>query len=139
MKFLIWDFSRIFNPDAETPLEYRYRSKSPFSTLWTLSKGRRTHLLLSSLIYVIKASPIWVLPILFAHIIGIISTPGAHDIHELWWGLWIMLFLIIQNIFTHTPNAWILSIVARSIERDLREALDTISEKYVQEAINKIA
>lgn len=123
MKFLIWDFSRIFNPDAETPLEYRYRSKSPFSTLWTLSQGRRPHLLLSSFLYVIKASPIWVLPILFAHIIGIISAPGAHDIHELWWALGIMLFLIIQNVFTHPLYAWTLSIVTRSIERDLREAL----------------
>ena len=48
----------------QSTLDSTYRNKSPLRTLWSLFKGRRAQLILVVVFFVIKQSPVWVLPII---------------------------------------------------------------------------
>ncbi len=118
----------------QSTLDSTYRNKSPLRTLWALFKGRRWHLLAVVFCFVIKQSPVWVLPIVTGNIITRITDlytarathPGLTDptaFRFIAVNAVIMFFLIVQNVPTHTLYASLLSASVRQVQMVLRSAI----------------
>jgi len=99
-----------------------YRNK-PFKTLMYLYKDNVWKLFLSLLFFIIKHSPAWVMPIITANVIDIVSKPANHNIRELWINLIIATVLIIQNVPTTIVYTKFFSQALRCVEAELRSKL----------------
>jgi ATP-binding cassette subfamily B protein len=115
-------------------LDISYRDKNPLRTLWHLFRDRRPQLLLVTILYVIKQSPVWVLPIVTGNIITLITAiyashqPGhapadPNAVKHIYLNAAIMLVLILQNVPMHTLYASFLSSAVRHVQLLLRSAL----------------
>ena len=110
-----------------------YRSRSPLRTLWALFAGRRGHLTLTVILFVIKQSPVWAFPIVTGNIItlitGIYAQHQAHQpidpgtIGHILINALVMFVLIAQNVPMHTLYAMALSSVVRNVQLVLRSSL----------------
>ena len=103
-------------------LERRYQGERPLRTLLTLYRPERRRLILAAVFFVIKHSPVWMLPALTANIIDIISTPGS-DVSGLWFNALVLVLLLVQNVPLHTLYARYLSQAVRATETRLRAAI----------------
>lgn len=74
-------------------------------------------------LFAIKNSPVWVLPIIIARMINIISNTGRYSIHDLWVVGAIFLAIIIQNIPTHTAYVRIFSSALNTMQLNLRSSI----------------
>jgi len=74
-------------------------------------------------IYLIKASPAWLLPIVTAMMIDLAAGQDPRKIQKLSWYLIFMIVITLQNIPTHTIYARMLSDVMRGISFYLRKEL----------------
>ncbi len=74
-------------------------------------------------LHVIKASPTWILPVVTANVINIITDPGNHPPEELLWNGLILFGFLLQNVYTHTAFQNLLSRILRNTEATLRGAL----------------
>ncbi|MBP3961197.1 ABC transporter ATP-binding protein [Paenibacillus sp. DLE-14] len=97
--------------------------KSPVKFLIALYRGNFTNLLLSLLFYIVKSAPIFVLPIVTANIINIVSQPSSHSERELWINFAVIVVVILQNIPTHTWYVSYMSRAIRHVEAGIRSAL----------------
>ncbi len=100
-----------------------YRSQAPFKTLLLLYRHDWHKLLLSLLFYVIKHSPEWIRPVVFANIVDIISRPQQHELTELWLNGAVLAVSIVQNIPTHYWHIMAMSAATRQMEVNLRYSL----------------
>ena len=91
--------------------------------LFKLYKGHYLRLLLGALIYIIKDSPTWVLPLITADIINLVTNPP----HNFWWRIALdgalAGLLLLLNIPFHTLYVKILSKANRNVEAGLRGAM----------------
>lgn len=102
---------------------YRINKNKPLKTLFYLYRGNIKRLLISSLFFLIKHSPVWIIPVVTANIINIASQPAKHSITELWVNLGIAALVIIQNIPTHMLHVKFFSRAIRYVEAGLRGTL----------------
>jgi len=102
-------------------LERRYQGEHPFRTLWFLAAKERWKFILASLLFLVKHSPVWVLPLLTANIINVVV--GQLPLSQLWGNMIILIVLLLQNIPLHYLYARMLSQAVRSIELNLRSSL----------------
>lgn len=102
-------------------LEHNYQGESPLRTLWFLFEGDRLHLLIAALFFVVKHSPVWLLPLLTANIIDVVVQ--HRPIAELWWNALVLVLLLIQNVPLHVLYMRHLSTAERRMETRLRSAL----------------
>ncbi|GAP12604.1 ABC-type multidrug transport system, ATPase and permease component [Longilinea arvoryzae] len=102
-------------------LEHNYQGESPLRTLWFLFEGDRLHLLAATLLFVIKHSPVWLMPLLTAKIIDVVVQ--HRPIAELWWNALVLVVLLFQNIPIHVLYMRHLSAALRRMETSLRSAL----------------
>lgn len=93
------------------------------ATLVKFYKGHLKNLLFAAFLFVIKSSPLWVIPIVTANVINIATNRPDNAVQLLIINGVIITVLLIQNIFTHTLYISILSKVQRSIEAGLRGAM----------------
>lgn len=105
-----------------------YMSENPqkirsFRLMLKLYKGHYGRLLLASLIYIIKDSPIWVLPLITADIINLVTNPPENIFTRLIIDVVIAVSLLILNIPFHTLFIKILSKANRNVEAGLRGAM----------------
>lgn len=107
----------------EKSLELTYKKDHPFKTLVHLFDHDRGKMGLSLLFFAIKHSPVWILPIIIAHVISIISEPEKHALTELWVSGGIFLVLILQNIPTHITFTYFFSKAVHNMQSNLRGAL----------------
>jgi ATP-binding cassette, subfamily B, bacterial len=107
-------------PDA---LEHRFQGENPFRTLFYLYSGQKGRLGLAILFYIIKHSPVWVMPLITANIIDIVSRGGTDTLRDLWLNALILSVLLIQNIPMHYLYVRMLSLAARTMETHLRSAI----------------
>ena len=75
-----------------------FHSGKPWRTLWTLFRPQRRDLVLGELLYILKASPVWVIPIVTANIIDVVSNPSPDGSVKLGLNAVIGAVMIIQNI-----------------------------------------
>ena len=102
-------------------LEHNYQGESPLRTLWFLFEGDRLHLLIAALVFVVKHSPVWLMPLLTANIIDVLVQRGP--LANLWWNALVMVLLFFQNIPMQMLYMHHLSVALRRMETRLRSAL----------------
>jgi len=105
------------------PIENQFHADKPWRTLLNLYRPERRWVLAAMISYLFKASPVWVLPVVTAHIIDIVSHRSSGGLKALWINSAVGAFFIVQNI----PSAMIyvnnLSRAGRNVEVRLRSAL----------------
>ena len=108
---------------APGPGELDFRADSPWRTLVNLFWPERRPLALSLVLFLIKASPVWVLPVVTANVIDLVASPARHHLSELWWNALLGSVLILQNVPTHAAYYNALSLAVRRVETRLRSVL----------------
>ena len=106
-----------------SPLEFKYHNASPFRKLIYLYHGQYLKIVLSIILFAIKNSPVWILPVIIARMIDIISDTKKYSIHDLWIIGIIFLFIILQNIGTHTLYVRVFSGALNTMQLRLRSSI----------------
>lgn len=109
-------------------LHREYRSNRVLKNYIGFYSGFKFRFLLSWLAYIVKQSPAYVLPIITAEIVNMITgsdLPEGAFFQRLIWILVIGFVIIAQNVPTHMLYIWLMSVPCRTVERNLRSALCT--------------
>jgi len=109
--------------DHEELFDNHHIKNRPFKTFFLLYQGQRKNILLSFFFFLLKHSPVWVIPIITANMINIASDPEKHSMTELWINLAIILAVIAQNIPSQVLHISFLSKASRQVEAGLRSTL----------------
>lgn len=91
--------------------------------LLSLYRGQRLNLALSTFFFLIKHSPVWVIPIITADMINHLSDPNEKGLGWLWIDLAIVSAVIVQNIPTQIAHVSFMSRASRHVEAALRGTL----------------
>lgn len=102
-------------------LESYFINRHPLHTLWLLFDADRPRLVVAVIAFVIKHSPVWLLPLLTANIIDVVVQ--QKPIAELWWNALLLALLIFQNMPMHVLYMRQLSTALRCVETRLRSGL----------------
>jgi ATP-binding cassette subfamily B protein len=108
---------------VEATIHSSYRSRNPLAILFRLYRNERRNMVLASIFYLIKSSPVYTIPIVTASIVTAISEPAKHGINELIFSAILTLFIVFQNVPTHYLYVRFLSIATRNVEVELRTAI----------------
>lgn len=99
-------------------LEHRYRGEHPVRTLWFLFEGRRRDLAIAALLFSVKHSPVWALPLVTANLIDAVAEhrpPRNLAINAA-----VILVLVVQNLPMNVLFYRFLSRAVRGAENALR-------------------
>lgn len=102
-------------------LDHRYRGENPVRTLGHLFHPDRGRLALAVAIFVVKHSPIWLLPLITATVLDVVVQHGPES--GIWKASGVLLFILVINYPLHQ---WYVRCLAGSIRRmgiTLRSAL----------------
>ena len=92
-------------------------------TLLGIYKGHYLELFLSIVFFVIKHSPVWILPIVTANIINIATNPDEDAGRRILWNVIFMTIMVAQNVLTNYFHTLFYSRAIRNVEKNLRSAL----------------
>lgn len=98
-------------------------SKVASKLLKSLLKSNLAEFICSTLLYVVKNCAVWIIPIITANVIDIATNSQSHALTELFVNGAILVFLIVQNLFTHVWYINYTSRALRSIGAGLRNSL----------------
>jgi ATP-binding cassette subfamily B protein len=114
----------------KTPLDYeqlfmdlRTQKGQAFQILLKLFRGQYKNIGLSLMFFVIKHSPVWIIPIVTADMINIVSHPGDRGLYWLYIELAIISLVIVQNVPTQLMHTYFMSKASRHIEAALRSTI----------------
>ncbi len=83
----------------ERPLDHRYRDEHPVRTLAYLLRADRRQLACAVVVFTVKHSPIWLLPLITAHII---DTVVQHQpVSRLWTATGVIMVILVVNYPLH--------------------------------------
>lgn len=102
---------------------YKLGKGKPLKILLYMYKGNWSKLILSTIFFILKHSPTWILPIVTANIINIASYPKKYNVNELWINVIIAAVSVAQNIITEMLHIKYLSKPIREVEEKLRSNL----------------
>ncbi|WP_239618287.1 ABC transporter ATP-binding protein [Cohnella mopanensis] len=111
-----YGFEHLLNDDSLT-------ERKPLRLLFLLYRPHWKKLLLSILFFLIKHSPTYILPIVTANLINMVSNPDKYGMETLWWNIIILSIVIIQNIPTQVLHIGYMSKAIRFVEAGLRSTL----------------
>ncbi|MDT0266444.1 ABC transporter ATP-binding protein [Streptomyces sp. DSM 44915] len=107
----------------EAPLEHRYRGEHPVRTLLWLLRPDRGKIVLAFVVFTIKHSPIWLLPLTTA---AIVDTVVEHlPISNLWSSAGVVMFVLLINFPLHLLWVRLMYGSIRRMGTGLRSALCT--------------
>lgn len=86
-------------------------------------KGHYLKLFFSILLFAVKHSPVWILPIITSNIINIATDRPENSGVKILFNVLIMSFFVVQNIFTNYIHTWLYAKTVRSVEQGLRSSL----------------
>lgn len=92
-------------------------------TLMGLYKGHYLELFLSIVFFVIKHSPVWVLPFVTSNIVNIATNPDSDAGKKILTNVVVIVVLIAQNVLTNYFHTLFYARSIRNVERDLRSSL----------------
>ena len=92
-------------------------------TLLGIYKGHYLELFLSVVFFVIKHSPVWLLPIITANIVNIATNPPEDAGKKILTYVVIMVVALAQNVVTNYFHTLFYARAIRNVERDLRSSL----------------
>lgn len=105
------------------PVDLQFESRRPWRTLGNLYRPEQRRLWLAGLFYLVKAAPVWVLPVITANIVDLLAHPGPEVQRKLALNALIGAGAILQNVFTGTLYVRCLSGAVRNVEVKVRSAL----------------
>ncbi|WEH38184.1 ABC transporter ATP-binding protein [Streptomyces sp. AM 2-1-1] len=108
-------------PPRLSALDHRYRGEHPIRTLGYLLRPDRARLVLAVAAFVVKHSPIWLLPLITANIIDVVVRHSAE--RELWLNAGALLFVLVLNYPMHLLYVRCLNGSVRRMGTSLRQAL----------------
>jgi len=124
------DFENLLN-------SYKFYNNKPLITLLYMYKGNWGKLLVSIIFFIFKNSPVWIIPIVTANIIDIVSNPSIYSLSGLKINLIIAILAIVQNVPTQMMHIKYLCQPVRYVEAKLRsnlvEKLQILSISYHKE------
>ena len=107
------DFLRIFKKHGDNTLK----------TLIALYKGHYFKIFLSIIFFILKSSPVWVLPVVTSNIINVATYKNENAIHEIIVNIVVMVIMVLQNIPTNYIHTVLYAKTIRSVEKDLRSSI----------------
>lgn len=111
-------------PEEEALLKvFKQNENSALKTFVGLYKGHYLNLFFSIIFFLLKSSPVWVLPIVTGNIINAATTKDNDAIHTIVVNIIIILIMVFQNILTNYIHTVLYAKTIRSVERDLRSSL----------------
>uniref|UniRef100_A0AAU3GSA0 ABC transporter ATP-binding protein/permease n=1 Tax=Streptomyces sp. NBC_01401 TaxID=2903854 RepID=A0AAU3GSA0_9ACTN len=102
-------------------LDHRYRGENPVRTLAHLFRPDRGRLAVAVAVFVVKHSPIWLLPLITATVLDVVVQHGPES--GIWKATGVLLFILVINYPLHQ---WYVRLLGGSIRRTgttLRSAL----------------
>jgi ATP-binding cassette subfamily B protein len=110
------DYEKLFT-------DLRTERGRPVRNLLVLFRGQYANVGLSLLFFLIKHSPVWVIPLITADMINIVSDRETKGLTWLWIDLALVSLIIAQNVPTHYFHILFLSRASRQVEASLRGAI----------------
>lgn len=95
----------------------------PVKTFFKLYKGTYWRFLLAGIFFVLKNSPVWVLPIVTANIINIATSPKSHSAYEIAINIGVIMLLVAFNFPLNYLFNVCQSTATRAVEAHLRSSL----------------
>lgn len=103
--------------------DHKYHSERPLKTLFFMVWPDRWRLSLSAVFFIIKHSPVWLMPFYVADVVDMVTNPTAHSPARLWIETGLMMLIFMQNAFTNVIYARGVNHAVRRLEMELRHAL----------------
>jgi ATP-binding cassette subfamily B protein len=111
-------------PEEEALLKvFKQNENNRLKTFIGLYKGHYLKLFCSIIFFIIKSSPVWVLPIVSANIINAATDKKPDAIHIIVINIIIILVMVLQNVLTNYIHTVLYAKTIRSVERELRSSL----------------
>ncbi|MER7841604.1 ABC transporter ATP-binding protein [Streptomyces sp. NPDC096040] len=108
---------------SERPLDHRYRGEHPVRTLLYLLRADRRSLAAAVLVFTVKHSPVWLLPLITA---SVVDTVVQHrEVSRLWTAVVIIMVILLVNYPLHVLYVRLLYGSVRRMGTTLRSALCT--------------
>lgn len=103
--------------------ECKGQEKLVSRVLLSLFRANRKAFIISILLFIVKHSPVWLVPIVTANVIDAANTPGENSLMLLVLNGLLLIAVILQNPFTHTLYAKYTSGILRNIGAGFRNSL----------------
>ena len=116
------DYGTAFGNDP-FQLSYQKHSGNSFKILLGLYKGHYLKFFLSTVFYVIKHSPSWVLPIVTANILNCVTGGRTDSMSVILFNAAILIVLVILNVPMNYLHTHFRSSAIRDVEAGLRSSL----------------
>ncbi|MER6466631.1 ABC transporter ATP-binding protein [Streptomyces sp. NPDC001228] len=108
---------------SERPLDHRYRGEHPVRTLRYLLRADRRSLVAAVLVFTVKHSPIWLLPLITASVVDTVVQHGP--VARLWTAVAFIMTILLVNYPLHVLYVRLLYGSVRRMGTTLRSALCT--------------
>ena len=102
---------------------FRRNETNSLKILIGLYKGQYFKLFLSVLMFAIKHTPVWVLPIVTANIINAATVPDENAATVIIINVSVMIVLVLQNLLTNYLHTFFYAKVVRNVECGLRSSM----------------
>lgn len=109
--------------DEQTIQAFMSGAGRPIRTLALLFRGHVWELLGSVFFFTLKHSPTWIIPIVTANIINLVTTGAPNTPAMILWNMAALAVVLVLNIPLNYVHTWLYAKVVRQIECDLRGAL----------------
>lgn len=96
---------------------------SSLKTLIAMYQGKYIQLVLSVLFFIIKHSPVWVMPVVTANVINAITEGGDGAPRTILINVALMFVIVLQNVPTNYIHTYFYAKAIRRVEMELRSAL----------------
>ncbi len=110
-------------PDYEPLFAEESQKGGSGGIIWLIMKQHMAKIILSSVMFIIKASPVWIIPVISADVINVIVEGGEGAMHKVLLYMLVLFVLIAQNIPTHMVYARYTDTMLRTIGAGLRNTL----------------
>ncbi|MFF7468985.1 ATP-binding cassette domain-containing protein [Streptomyces sp. NPDC008092] len=108
---------------SERPLDHRYRGEHPIRTLAYLLRADRRKLAAAVVVFTVKHSPIWLLPLITASVVDTVVQHGP--VARLWTSVAVIMAILLVNYPLHVLYVRLLYGSVRRMGTTLRSALCT--------------
>lgn len=111
-------------PQEEALLKnFKKNENNTLRTLIGLYKGHYLNLLISIIFFILKSSPVWILPIVTSNIINVATNKDENAIQTIMINIAVILITVFQNVITNYIHTVLYAKTIRSVERNLRSSL----------------
>lgn len=118
-----FDQEKILKEEQNVLNCYSGKKRGTISTLFRFYKGNYKNLIIAAIMFLIKSSPTWILPLITAAVIDIAAERPANALSQFIIFGSVAVLILLQNIPTHTIYMMFLSRAQRSVEAGLRGAM----------------